>query len=63
MEAPPAVNVALLPLQIKVGEEVAVTVGLGLTVKEIVFVLEHVPVLPITVYTVVAVAVTYNEKD
>ena len=49
MEAPPAVNVALLPLQIKVGEEEAVTVGLGLTVKEMVLVLEHVPVLPITV--------------
>jgi hypothetical protein len=41
--------VALFPLQIKVGEDEAVTVGLGFTVNEIVLVLEQVPVLPMTV--------------
>ena len=47
MEAPPAVNVTVCPVQIV--PEVAVTVGNGLTVIEVVCVLEHVPLLPVTV--------------
>jgi hypothetical protein len=46
-----AVNVAVLPEQIicVVGLAVAVTVGLGFTVKETVFVFVQLPFAPVTV--------------
>jgi hypothetical protein len=53
VEAPPAVKVAVLPAHI-VGE-FTVTVGVGLTVTVVVLTPEQTPVVPVTVYTVVAV--------
>ncbi len=51
--APPAVNVVDCPTQIVA--EVAVTVGKGFTIIEVVLVLLHVPLFPVTVYVVVTV--------
>jgi hypothetical protein len=47
--APEAVNVETLPEQIKVDEEVVLTVGVVLTVKLKVFVSEQPEVVPVTV--------------
>jgi hypothetical protein len=47
--APVAVNVEALPEQIKVGEELVLTVGVVLTVKLKVFVSEQPDVIPVTV--------------
>jgi hypothetical protein len=49
LTAPFAVRVDEAPLQIEVGEAVAVTVGLELTVRETVRVLTHAPFAPVTV--------------
>jgi hypothetical protein len=49
VDAPLAVNVAELPLQIAVGDEVAEIVGLGFTETVIAVVLEQVPLEPVTV--------------
>jgi hypothetical protein len=49
VSAPPALSVAELPAQIEVGELLAVTVGLGLTVIEIVLVFVQAPFAPTTV--------------
>lgn len=59
--APAPVNVAVLPTQRRVGLEDAVIVGDELTVKDIVFVLVHEPLVPVTVYIVVVVGVTATE--
>ena len=59
--APAPVNVAVLPIQRRVGLEDAVIVGDELTVKDIVFVLVHEPLVPVTVYIVVVVGVTATE--
>jgi len=58
VNAPPPVNVALLPEQIAVGLTTAVTVGFGFTIRVIVLVLEQAPVAPLTVYVVLVVGVT-----
>ncbi len=47
--APEAVNVEALPEQIKIGEELVLTVGVVLTVKLIVLVSEQPEVVPVTV--------------
>jgi hypothetical protein len=47
--APEAVNVEALPEQIKVGEELVLTVGVVLTVKLKVLVFEQPEVVPVTV--------------
>ena len=61
VDAPPAVNVAVLPIQIAVGLDAAVTVGLS-TVKLKVAVFEQPLLLtPVTVYMVVEVGVTVTK--
>ena len=52
------VKVAVFPIHNTVGLEVAVTVGVGFTVKETVVVFAHIPFEPVKVYIVVAVGVT-----
>lgn len=56
--APDADNVAELPAQITVGDTLAVTVGVGFTVKDKVRVFVQVPFDPVTEYTVVTVGET-----
>jgi hypothetical protein len=56
--APVADNVDVPPRHIRDGEADAVIVGVLNTVMEIVFVLEHVPFTPLTVYVVLTVGVT-----
>lgn len=57
--APEAVNVVELPAQMEAEEALAVTVGFGLTVKEIVLVFTHpLAFVPLTVYNVVVLGVT-----
>jgi hypothetical protein len=56
--APEAVNVAVFPLQIVVGEAEAIIVGVGLTVIAIVRVDEHIPLAPVNVNTVEVVGDT-----
>ena len=51
--APEAESVEVFPGQITVGEEVAVIVGPGETTTVVVAAEVHVPLAPITVYTVV----------
>ena len=55
---PLAVNVELLPMQIIVGDALAVIVGLGIMLIEMVVVFEQEPLFPVTVYAVVIVGVT-----
>jgi hypothetical protein len=60
--APPAVSVAEFPAHIDVGLETAVTVGLGSTIKFIVFVLmQPAALVPVTVYIVVTVGETLTD--
>jgi hypothetical protein len=47
-EAPLAVKVAVCPLQITLGLELALTVGIGLTEIVRVEIAEHPPVVPVT---------------
>ncbi len=56
--APFAVKIELLPEQIVDGLAVIVITGVGFTVTVIVAVLEHDPLLPVTVYVVVDVGKT-----
>jgi hypothetical protein len=56
--APLTVNVALSPGHIVEGVALTVKVGLGLTVTATVAVAEQVPLVPVTVYVVVALGVT-----
>jgi len=50
VDAPDAVNVTVLPLQIVVLDGVIETEGIVLTFTETVCDLEHVPLAPVTVY-------------
>ena len=60
--APDTDNVEEAPLQIAVGDADVIKVGNGLTVTVTVAMLEHIPLEPVTEYTVVANGFTTTKE-